>query len=294
MNFNTQESCQQALNEGIFPPFQFGESAMIPSESSSLLATNRGRNASENDGFLYQCRVSPKISARVGGNRNGKRNGFHFAHAEFFPGNECIVENGAFLCSRLGTTDPRVLVLIARTLKKGSISQHKLTRRMKARDISGGERGLQRRQGHIKIRTKQPMTPLHVLLKRKKDLNVNSTLPERRLAGVLRSRGLVVKVQEIIGPYIADIVIPLKMLVIEVDGPIHDDPKVKEWDRQRTAYLNRHGFDVVRVPNARVKDRETIDGILDYTDRITRKRYLKITRALMARRNSPSPPSWRE
>jgi hypothetical protein len=28
------------------------------------------------DGFLYQCRVSPKISARVGGNRNGRSNGF--------------------------------------------------------------------------------------------------------------------------------------------------------------------------------------------------------------------------
>jgi very-short-patch-repair endonuclease len=129
------------------------------------------------------------------------------------------------------------------------------------------------------------MTPLYVLLQRKRDLNINSTLAERQLVGVLRHRGLVVKVQEIIGPYIADLVIARKMLVIEVDGLIHDDPKVRQWDEQRTTYLNRHGFDVIRVPNAKVKDGETIDGILGFPDRVSRKHYLRITQKLMQERN---------
>lgn len=93
---------------------------MIPSESSANLQNTEAATQPNYDGFLYQCRVSPKISARVGGNRNGKQNGFHFAHAESFPGNECIVENGAILLSRLGTNDPRVLVLNCPNPEKGS------------------------------------------------------------------------------------------------------------------------------------------------------------------------------
>lgn len=65
------------------------------------------------DGFLYQCRVSPKISARVGGNRNGGRNGFLRKSQNLwsYPGNEHLVDNAA---------TPRVPVLITRTLNRGS------------------------------------------------------------------------------------------------------------------------------------------------------------------------------
>ena len=85
---------------------------MIPSESPSSTSHNRGRNASENDGFLYQCRVSPKISARVGGNRNGGRNGFlrTVCVVRSYPGNETVVDL---------SDPPCVPVLITRT-RKGS------------------------------------------------------------------------------------------------------------------------------------------------------------------------------
>lgn len=66
---------------------------MIPFESSAKLQNTEAATQPKYDGFLYQCRVSPKISARVGGNRNGRSNGFHFAQlAESLPGNETVVD----------------------------------------------------------------------------------------------------------------------------------------------------------------------------------------------------------
>lgn len=86
---------------------------MIPFESSANLQTTEAATQTKYDGFLYQCRVSPKISARVGGNRNGGRNGFLHTNCYVwsYPGNETVVDLSA---------PPCVPVLITRTLKKGS------------------------------------------------------------------------------------------------------------------------------------------------------------------------------
>lgn len=98
---------------------------MIPSESPTFTSHNRGRNASENDGFLYQCRVSPKISARVGGNRNGGPNSFHRERLCF----------AVFTRQRVSSrwhNQRGVLVLITRTLE-GSKASTNPTRRISAR-----------------------------------------------------------------------------------------------------------------------------------------------------------------
>lgn len=134
------------------------------------------------------------------------------------------------------------------------------------------------------------MTPLHVLLKRRKALNVCSTPAEQQLVSTLRENKLTVRQQVIVGPYIVDLLVPKKMLIIEVDGAVHDDPAVRERDAHRTAYLVGLGFDLIRVRNGKVKDKQTIQRVMGYPDRASRKAYLRITRALMQRRNFPDGP----
>ena len=58
--------------------------------------------------------------------------------------------------------------------------------------------------------------------------------------------------QHIIGQYIVDFVCLSKMLVIEIDGLIHQLPENKESDEIRTNWLNTHGFEVIRFTNDEV------------------------------------------
>lgn len=55
-----------------------------------------------------------------------------------------------------------------------------------------------------------------------------------------------------IGPYFADFFIPSKMLVIEIDGNVHDTKKQQLRDYRRTRYFRALGFEVVRVTNEEV------------------------------------------
>ena len=48
-----------------------------------------------------------------------------------------------------------------------------------------------------------------------------------------------------IGPYIADFYAPEARLVVEVDGPIHDQQEAA--DNERTRYLEARGIRVVRI-----------------------------------------------
>jgi very-short-patch-repair endonuclease len=68
-------------------------------------------------------------------------------------------------------------------------------------------------------------------------------LKERQLAG-LRFRA-----QHPIGPFILDFYCPQRRLVVEVDGPIHDDPDQLAYDTYRTAQLNAFGLTVLRLRN---------------------------------------------
>lgn len=59
--------------------------------------------------------------------------------------------------------------------------------------------------------------------------------------------------QFVIPPYIVDFFIPKRMLIIELDGAHHYAPEQAAYDARRTAYLERRGFRVVRIPNSEVR-----------------------------------------
>ena len=62
-----------------------------------------------------------------------------------------------------------------------------------------------------------------------------------------------------IGPYIADFACFQARLLIEIDGPSHDDRV--EYDRRRTAWLVRGGFRVLRFAADDVLSR--LDDVLE-------------------------------
>ncbi|MES1202268.1 MAG: endonuclease domain-containing protein [Pseudomonadota bacterium] len=70
-----------------------------------------------------------------------------------------------------------------------------------------------------------------------------SLLRGRRLAGRKFRR------QHVIGIYAFDFACPAIKLVIEVDGPSHDDTEQKAFDDQRTEYLQSSGWRVLRIKN---------------------------------------------
>lgn len=69
----------------------------------------------------------------------------------------------------------------------------------------------------------------------------------------LRSRkldGLKFRRQQWLGPYTVDFYCLDHMLIIELDGPIHDAQQA--YDAERTGYLESHGCTVLRFPNDEV------------------------------------------
>lgn len=58
--------------------------------------------------------------------------------------------------------------------------------------------------------------------------------------------------QHIIGKYIADFVCLDRMLIIEIDGKIHQLPENKESDEIRTKWLESKGFKVIRFTNDQI------------------------------------------
>jgi len=72
-----------------------------------------------------------------------------------------------------------------------------------------------------------------------------SLLRDRRLAGLKFRR------QAVLGPYVVDFVCLRHRLVIEADGPFHNEIE----DKARDAWLAAQGFRVLRLPNADIRDK---------------------------------------
>jgi very-short-patch-repair endonuclease len=90
----------------------------------------------------------------------------------------------------------------------------------------------------------------------------NPTPAESRLWKALRNRALngwKFRQQHPIGPFIVDFYCAAARLVVEVDGPIHDD--LSEWDRERESWLHGSGLRIVRVSNDQVMD--DLAGVLE-------------------------------
>ncbi|HLY78900.1 MAG TPA: DUF559 domain-containing protein [Caulobacteraceae bacterium] len=69
---------------------------------------------------------------------------------------------------------------------------------------------------------------------------------------LLRGEGPTFRRQHPIGPYIADFYCAAAKLVVEVDGAHHTEDDQIARDEARTAYLERLGCHVVRVPGGDV------------------------------------------
>jgi very-short-patch-repair endonuclease len=68
-----------------------------------------------------------------------------------------------------------------------------------------------------------------------KNLRIEHTYGEKLLWQELRAhkRGYKVKRQQPIGPFIVDFYIATSRLVIEIDGPIHEEQKLQDFERQK-------------------------------------------------------------
>jgi very-short-patch-repair endonuclease len=127
---------------------------------------------------------------------------------------------------------------------------------------SGGERSIPRGKGRKLVteivRGKRVSAPQ---LAAARDLRSRQTPAEQYLWQHLRAGridGLRFRRQQPLGPYILDFYCSVAKLVIEVDGPIHNQQL--DYDRERDAYLSAHDLRVLRFPNDTVL--RNIDTVL--------------------------------
>jgi very-short-patch-repair endonuclease len=95
---------------------------------------------------------------------------------------------------------------------------------------------------------------------RARELRNNMTNTERFMWSRLRGRkvaGYKFRRQVPIGPYFADFACLSARLVLEVDG---GEGHGGESDRRKTAYLQAHGYQVLRVPVQDID--ETMDDVM--------------------------------
>ena len=67
-----------------------------------------------------------------------------------------------------------------------------------------------------------------------------------------RAHGCNFRRQHPIGPYIADFACVGAKLVVELDGDQHGSHRNRAYDQSRDAYMEWHGWQVVRIPNDRI------------------------------------------
>ena len=75
----------------------------------------------------------------------------------------------------------------------------------------------------------------------------NPTEGERQVADILTSLGEEFESQVTFGPFIADFVLPRRMIIIEVDSKHHTIPKIAARDHQKSRILADQGWYVARI-----------------------------------------------
>ena len=89
-------------------------------------------------------------------------------------------------------------------------------------------------------------------IERARELRKNATVPERamwRLLKPFRDKGFHFRRQVPIGKYYADFASHKQKLVIEVDGESHGIGDGPSYDDERTRFLQKEGFRVLRFTN---------------------------------------------
>ena len=70
--------------------------------------------------------------------------------------------------------------------------------------------------------------------------------------------------QKVIGHYIVDFYCAEAKLVVELDGSGHCTELGRQYDEERTAFLEEYGLTVIRIPNSEIHN--NFRGICDYID----------------------------
>ncbi len=105
-----------------------------------------------------------------------------------------------------------------------------------------------------------------LIFERAKELRENLTHAELVLWGYLKQRPLGYKFrrQHPLGIYIADFYCHSLLLVVELDGTVHQDAEVRIKDEQRQKHLEGDGLKVIRFTNHQVeKELETVIARLE-------------------------------
>ena len=72
--------------------------------------------------------------------------------------------------------------------------------------------------------------------------------------------------QKVLGRYIADFYCAKAKLVIELDGSGHYTEEGKQYDEERTAFLEEYGLTVIRIPNTEIH--KNFRGVCEYIDHL--------------------------
>ena len=110
---------------------------------------------------------------------------------------------------------------------------------------------------------RRPATDL--TLERARELRRHPTSAERSAWELLRDRRILdlkFRRQHAIGRFIVDFYCADLRLVLELDGGIHRDHGRASYDAARTAWLEAHGFRVVRIENNQLS-RENLLRLFD-------------------------------
>ena len=98
-----------------------------------------------------------------------------------------------------------------------------------------------------------------------KQMRKEMTKEERRLwYDYLRGYPVRFSRQKVLGKYIADFYCATARLVIELDGSQHFDNANIRKDDERTAFIERYGLRVIRIPNNEVS--QNFSGVCEYID----------------------------
>lgn len=89
-------------------------------------------------------------------------------------------------------------------------------------------------------------------------LRQECTVAERALWERLRAhrfRGWKVRRQSGVAGYVVDFTYHAPKLVIELDGPVHDDPEQAAFDKRRDSEISAAGFAIVRIDERLMRER---------------------------------------
>ena len=88
-----------------------------------------------------------------------------------------------------------------------------------------------------------------------RELRQKQTDSEKALWQKLRDKqfeGIKFRRQQPVGPYIVDFISPKEKIIIEIDGGQHNEKEIQKKDEERTVWLEKEGYLILRFWNNEV------------------------------------------